>query len=350
MLRLTKRYALKNFRKISIPLVIIFFIPAFIFLRGDRDNFDIQLFNQISNSSPDFIFIGNSMLETRIDEKHLENISNKDVILLTMPGGMSSAWYLYFKNFVIQTKISPKNVFIFFRDYELSKPLYRTTGEYSGKLDLISYDEEQEFDFIINSNSGLGEKLSRIFDYIYPIQSKKNKARDLINRIAATPFIPKIIPYTILRISVGLNDEEYLPILREYKNTQNSANDLFDRKNFKSVEMTNTSNISTKFEEHDSFLSALVNMSKNNDIELTFVRVQKRPNIDNSFNSDPNLEQYISQLSNYLQKKEINFIDLSERAFGVEYYLDGDHINPEYIEEYTEFFYQENISYFGGLN
>ncbi|MBA31235.1 MAG: hypothetical protein CL748_01710 [Chloroflexi bacterium] len=341
---------MKNFRKICIPLVIIFFIPSFMFIRGDRNNFDIQLFNQISNSSPDFVFIGNSMLETRINDKHLEKISNKDVILLTLPGGMSSAWYLYFKNFVVQTNIKPKNVFIFFRDYELSKPLYRTTGEYSQKLDLLSYDEEQEFDFIIDSNSGIGEKLSRIFDDIYPVQSKKNKARDLINRMAVTPFIPKIIPYTILRISVGLNDEKYLPILRKYKDVQNSTNDLFDRKNFRSTEISEISNISTKFEENDSFLSALVNMSKNNDIELTFVRVQKRPNIDNSFNFDPNLQEYINQLSSYLRNKEINFIDLSERSFGVEYYLDGDHINPEYIEEYTDFFYKEHINYFGGVD
>ena len=59
------------------------------------------------------------MLETRIDEIHLEEIlgENNDVLLLTMPGGMSSAWYLYLKNFVIESGIKPSNVFVFFRDY-----------------------------------------------------------------------------------------------------------------------------------------------------------------------------------------------------------------------------------------
>ena len=57
------------------------------------------------------------MLETRIDEVYLEEIlgDNQEVILLTMPGGMSSSWYLYLKNFVAEADINPKNVFVFFR-------------------------------------------------------------------------------------------------------------------------------------------------------------------------------------------------------------------------------------------
>lgn len=47
---------------------------------------------------------------------------------------------------------------------------------------------------------------------------------------------------------------------------------------------------------------------------------------------------------------EINFIDLEGKGFGLEYYLDGDHINPENIEEFTEYFYRQNIIYFGGEN
>ena len=292
------------------------------------------------------------MLETRIDEIYLEGIlgDNKDVLLLTMPGGMSSSWYLYLKNFVIEADINPKNVFVFFRDYELTKPLYRTGGEYSHKLDLLSRSEEVDFEMIINSNSGMGDKLTRIFDEIYPIQAKNNKARDLINRLAASPYIPKIIPFTFLRVTLGLDDTAYVPILREYKNLQNSTNDLFTRENFRSTEIFDSSDIHSDFKKTNSFLNLMINISKNHDIELTFVRVQKRPKSNTSINSDINLDQYIDELSNFLVSQEVNFIDLEGKGLGLEYYLDGDHINPEYIENFTEYFYRENIIYFGGKN
>ena len=292
------------------------------------------------------------MLETRIDEVYLEEIlgDNQEVLLLTMPGGMSSSWYLYLKNFVAEANIKPKNVFVFFRDYELTKPLYRTQGEYSRKLDLLSRSEELDFDMIINTNSGIGDNLSKIFDEIYPIQAKNSKARDLINRSAVSLYIPKIIPFTFLRVTLGLDDSHYIPVLREYKNIQNSTNDLFARKNFRSSEIFDSDENHSEFMKTNSFLNLMVNVSNNHQIELTFVRVQKRPNIINSRNSDVNLNEYIDELQNFLMSHDVNFIDLEGKGFGLEYYLDGDHIDPEYIKEFTEYFYRENIIYFGGEN
>jgi len=292
------------------------------------------------------------MLETRIDEIHLEEIlgENNDVLLLTMPGGMSSAWYLYLKNFVIESGIKPSNVFVFFRDYELTKPLYRTQGEYSQKLDSLSRSEEVKFDMVINSNSEIGDKLSRIFDEIYPIQAKSNKARDLINRLSVSPYIPKIIPYTFLRVTLGLDDSDYIPVLREYKNIQNSTNDLFSRKNFRSTEIFESSDIPTEFNKTSSFLNLMVDISNDHDIELTFVRVQKRPNSINLKNSDVILHEYIEELNNFLISNGVNFIDLEGKGFTLDYYLDGDHINPDYIKDFTEYFYEENMIYFGGKN
>lgn len=292
------------------------------------------------------------MLETRIDEVYLEEIlgDNQDVVLLTMPGGMSSSWYLYLKNFVAEADINPKNVFVFFRDYELTKPLYRTQGEYSKKLDLLSRSEEVDFDMVINSNSKIGDKLSRIFDEIYPVQAKNNKARDLINRAAVSLYIPKIIPFTFLRVTLGLDDSDYIPVLREYKKIQNSTNDLFSRKNFRSTEIFDSDENPSEFMKSNSFLNLMVNVSNNYEIELTFVRVQKRPNSTNSKNSDLYLDEYIDKLKKFLMSHEINFIDLEGKGFGLEYYLDGDHINPENIEEFTDYFYRQNIIYFGGEN
>ena len=263
------------------------------------------------------------MLETRIDEVYLEEIlgDNQEVILLTMPGGMSSSWYLYLKNFVAEADINPKNVFVFFRDYELTKPLYRTQGEYSRKLDLLSRSEELDFDMIINTNSGIGDNLSKIFDEIYPIQAKNSKARDLINRSAVSLYIPKIIPFTFLRVTLGLDDSHYIPVLREYKNIQNSTNDLFARKNFRSSEIFDSDENHSEFMKTNSFLNLMVNVSNNHQIELTFVRVQKRPNIINSRNSDVNLNEYIDELQNFLMSHDVNFIDLEGKGFGLEYIL-----------------------------
>ncbi len=323
-----------------------------LFFQSEKNNFNQKLYNEISSSAPDYVFIGNSMLETRIDEIYLEKLlgDNKDVLLLTMPGGMSSSWYLYLKNFVAEAGINPDNVYIFFRDYELTKPLYRTQGEYSQKLDLLSRTEEVKFDMIINSNSGIGDKLSRLFDEIYPIQAKNNKARDLINRLSVSPYIPKIIPFTFLRVTLGLDDSNYIPVLREYKNIQNSTNDLFSRKNFRSTEIFDSSDTPSEFKKTSSFLNLMVDISDEHDIELTFVRVQKRPNSINSKISDVILNDYIDKLNKFLISKEVNFIDLEGKGFSLDYYLDGDHINPEYIKDFTEYFYRENMIYFGGEN
>ena len=78
---------------------------------------------KLEKIQPDFIFIGNSMLDSRIDPDYFQESTGKKIYIIWHGGIMSSVWYLIMKNVIVVSEVKPKTVFIFFRDkvyYQIS--------------------------------------------------------------------------------------------------------------------------------------------------------------------------------------------------------------------------------------
>jgi hypothetical protein len=119
-------------------IVIIFGIPALIFPSG-KITFDSSTGEYISTRDPDFIFIGNSLLDGRINPDLIETLTNGGKVdVLMTPGTASAVWYLTLKNQIIQSGAQPKTVFIIFETDDLTFALRGTTEQYRAKIEALS--------------------------------------------------------------------------------------------------------------------------------------------------------------------------------------------------------------------
>jgi hypothetical protein len=75
---------------------------------------------EMEEMQPDYVFIGNSMCESRIDAKYLSGLSGEKAYRVAAGPSFIATWYIWLKNFVAAANITPKKVFIFFTDEQLT--------------------------------------------------------------------------------------------------------------------------------------------------------------------------------------------------------------------------------------
>jgi hypothetical protein len=89
----------------------------------------------------------------------------------------------------------------------------------------------------------------------------------------------------------------------------------------------------------DSFLPAMIELVADTEIQLVFVKVQNRPNPDGTPRSRPGISNYIDELRLYLESNGARYIDMAGTPeITLDRYLDGDHIVPSFMSEYTKLF------------
>jgi len=288
--------------------------------------FNTDLLNELKNYDPEVVFIGNSMLYTRIDAEYYSQLSGKRSFLLKVPGLTSAGWYLLFKNFVTEMNNKPDVVYIFFRDTLLTDPSFRTTGKYLFRLQRISHRDDVVFRNIVFKNKTGMERFEFYIGKIYPFLSYKiqidrsiKNANDVIaNSLIAGEF------------------------------SKDEINQLFDLNNFRSVQSDGeniNSSDDTKFNNFrdrlpGSFLPLIVDMAKKKNIKVVFVRVQKRPVGGIPPYQSPELIEYISELKSYIESNNLIFYDFTgDSRITLEMYGSGDHINEKSMKKYTKLFH-----------
>ena len=92
------------------------------------------------------------MMGTRIDLQYLGEISsthNELVSFLFHPATGPAWWYLAFKNHLVASGISPRAVFVFFRDTNLTDTFFRLESLYGNALDEVAHAEEPELNALV---------------------------------------------------------------------------------------------------------------------------------------------------------------------------------------------------------
>jgi len=92
----------------------------------------------------------------------------------------------------------------------------------------------------------------------------------------------------------------------------------------------------------------MINLAKEMELRLIFVRVQKRPDdVRTTSQYDEDMAIYLHDLRNYLLGENVGFYDFTgDPNIPSEYYLEGDHIAPEYMPAYTRNFVDRLAKYF----
>lgn len=308
-------------------------------------SFDQQPLRELKRDQPDYVFIGNSMLGSRIDPRRLEQLSGAKIGMLEKGGSGPGRWFLALKNFVVASGAKPKTVFIFFRDNDLTEPLRGVTRGDGAHYEDAARAQEPEFEAVIARSKP---------------DALTDKAYDLLKSLLTLHRFRVPVESAIERLSVSVAKQvDTRPAGKKPGGAafQNELNGIFLLENLRAVPDADLpdrefSRYTFSARVEDSFLPAMARLAEQNDLHLTFVRVQRRPSADGPRPRDPRqraaLGNYVEQLQDWLDERGFGFIEMNNRPeIGIELYGNGDHISPKHRAAYTELFFSAAAESFG---
>ena len=290
----------------------------------------------IRKSNPAFLFVGNSMVSSRISTQNLNKLLNKETAE-TLCGGGSNVmhWYLYLKNIIIPSGVKPKKVFVFFRDANITH--HRQFGQGLTYIDAIgkqlSTEADQELAKKMAGQNGFKIKLKKMLRAIYPIFNAKNNIEKMLNHVATT---------------LVLDDDETPNIFMQTVNStfseENQRADEINRiiaiRNGDKYSMKqNLENVQAKFE--GSYLELIIKLSREHNISLCFVRVKTWSNHRGKFDEPQKTQNYIKDLAGYIRGQGFTFYDFTHNEnITRNMYSDTQHISRHWKNHYTKFFHE----------
>jgi len=311
------------------PNAVASYIPSVESPR-QRSPFDAEAVATLREASNDFILIGDSMAGTRIDPGHLTRlIGGYGAAALFHPGCGSAYSYLTFKNLVVIPRLRPKAVIFFFRDENLTDPLWRV---YPGSLDRVARDREPVLDEILAARAnGTFYRLHRAVRALYQYDETRAWLQPILIN---APVAWSAGWRARKKLLETINNEVFtLEALRPMAaaDMQTGTGDAFEF----------AKNLST------SVLPEILRLAKTSGIRAAFVRVQRRPVGNAPPNQPPALQSYVRKLREYLAANGAVFHDdWGDPDQPLSIYEDGDHIGRDFRRYYTELFYRKNPEIF----
>lgn len=285
--------------------------------------FDAQPLAELNRIKPEYVWIGNSMLGTRIDQDVLTQRLGDNCCYVMASAGAESAWqHQALKNVILATEQRPRKVFVFFRDTYLTRPSYRAQDMYWWRIERLSHADEPELERVMEASRTWQETLEYQLGLAYPLQKRRPLATVAIERVAGG----------------------YAPWRRETPGSKYNA--LFTLDKMRQMESDDTafdrldpSNFDFAGKVETSLLPSMIDLARNAGVELVFVRVQRRPTPTGPRVEAEELQTYLAQLKDYLAFKGAGFYDFTgDPELTLDRYLDGDHIRPEWKRESTDLF------------
>lgn len=299
------------------------YIPALEPARA-REPFDPVPIDELRAIQPGIVVIGDSMAG-RIHKRRLEELAGTAVAPILRNATGSAHWFLIFKNYVIESGIKPRAVVVFFRESNLTDPMFRLGDPYRVNADFLAHDFEPELNAAVASRSqGTWFRVHTAVDRLYQVEQTR---RWLEPELAAFPA----------RAIAGTASPELLSEL-------NTSFALDRLRTAVAADMASVAGDPLDFNRdvHRSVLPAFLSLAREHGITLMFVRVLRRPEDGRAPAESPALQQYIRDLGAYLEANGAVFRD--DRYYpGMASlpYDDGDHISRVAMVPYTELFFEQ---------
>ena len=317
--------------RLSLIVAIVFVLPSLLG-QGNftKRAFDSEPLNELRQTQPQCVFVGDSMLETRIDPSRLSDLSKLRTEILTYPGTGTAQWYLILKNYVTALPKNPDCVVLFFRDRQLTIPGYHTTGRYRRRTEALMKRVEPAFERVLENAVRTPDFLTKVAKWLYPIQRVREEFQDKA-LVTALGFSTKNSEVQSVRTAAGAMFN--VSNLRDDNNGDAEADDDL-------MAGLNPSGNDFSSEVGKSFLPEILSLARSKNVRLVFFRVKRRPSEKDTV-PDPSLQQYISELEAYLARNGVKLVDESKDAsMTVDYYTTDDHISKSKTPEYTERFWK----------
>jgi len=287
------------------------YIPSFEYRRVRR-GFRTAPIEQLTYGNPQWVFIGDSMLGTRIKPTLLAEISgtgDRNVQFLFQPASGPAWWYLTFKNHLVASGVKPRVTFFFFRDTNMTDTMFRLRNNLGEALDEAAHEQEPELDALIAAhNRGAWARVDATLNRLYDVDTAYAWLHPSIQRWYA---------------------------LRKYRDPE-------ARLNFENVIETNfnenfrrdlAADIGTIEDDPDfgrdlplSVLPLIMDLSKRHGLPVCFVRVQRRPDGNRPPPQPPALAKYVADFKAWAQAQGAYFHDdTGDPELTLDLYEDGDH-------------------------
>ena len=299
------------------------YLPSLALSRAHHP-FDPTPIANLRYGAPTWVFIGDSMMGTRIDPIYLGEISSTHdelVSFLNHPATGPAWWYLAFKNHLIASGVRPRAVFVFFRDTNLTDTLFRLESLYGNALDDVAQNEEPELDRLVAARRrGAGDRVRTAAVRAYETDVASGWLEPVVRRWFVNWRYPEASDRA--RFDRSLNERFDLANLRtDVAADISGANEAADF----------ARDLPT------SVLPLMTALASDHGIQLCFVRVQRRPVGREPPAQPPDLRRYVGDLKAWLTANGALFHDdWGDPEQPEAIYADGDHIRDR--RHYTALF------------
>jgi hypothetical protein len=299
------------------------YLPA-LEARRDRKPFDAGHIEGLEHMQPGFVILGDSMAG-RIDPARLTHLSDKFVAPILRNATGSAFWYLAFKNYVAASKISPDWVIVFFRDTNLTDPLWRSTDFWRENLDYAALDSEPELNAIMAARTrGAWYRLHDGVDRAYGLDAARTWLEPAMTARLSGLIVGDTVRPTFL-------DEVNAAFAFEHLRPLNEA------------DMAAAEDRDADFHAlvDTSVLPPMTALARERGMRLAFVRVLRRTIGGQPRPESDTLRRYVADMRAWLEARGAVLLDdRDDPAFATIAYDDGDHIARSDRVRYTELFWE----------
>lgn len=309
------------------------YLPALEASRTRETAFDGNVVARLQAMQPEWVLIGDSMVGSRIDASHLSGLLEYRAVAPIYYAATGSAfWYLALKNWIVASQTRPKLVIFFFRDENLTDPMFRVSGMYRATMDRVAREREPVLnDVLAMHTQGTWYRIHAALDRVYQYDATRAWAEPLlVNAPVSLLARPKSRRTLLDRIDTEVFGLQALRQMApaDMAQADQSAYD-FQR------------NVSR------SILPEMLKVGRRSGLKLAFVRVQRRPEGHRPPPQSPALQRYMRDLRVYLEEHGALFADdWGDPDQPLSIYSDGDHVSSEFRARYTEQFLRKHPAFF----
>jgi hypothetical protein len=295
-------------------------------MRRSHKTFRAEAIDELRTGNPRWVFIGDSMLGTRIDPIHMGRVSTSgdEVVAFLYHAATGPAWwYLAFKNQLVASGIKPRAVFVFFRDTNLTDTMFRLEGLYGQVLDEVATDREPELDALVAAHrKGAWHRIHTRLDNTYEANLATSWMEPGVRRWFVRWKDPR--PGAIDAFEWNVDRVFAVDNIRYDVGADLPASDVSAAPDFHR-------------DLPSSVLPLMIDLARTHGQTLCFVRVQRRPVGNRPPEQSAELLRYVADLEAWLTQNGALFHDdTGDPEMTLDLYEDGDHVGDR--RRYTEIF------------
>ena len=272
----------------------------------------------IDEQKPQVLLLGNSVINTGIDESQFESLTDQKTLRSGFSGAASAYYYLMIKNIIATASVPPKYLLLFFLDNLLTTPdLWVIGGNFLIRIDDIAGDQET----VLLQKAYLNQinPLEGYLDSQLPLFGERQTLKGKIdNRIKYT--LPQLFQNCAKlcldkALDTVFDERNMLPLVLQ----QNAIN--LGRWSGKEWDFNAL--------VEKSFLPDMIQITREKGINLILVR-EKNVRVMTLQDESSDMRKYFQDMADYLKKEGVPLLDFAhDPALTLDMFRDEMHLNSQ---------------------